>query len=236
MYHAQKTLNQFSLRDGCSASMLVIEYSGSENQTSRAIHARPDACRGLVKLGKLLSRWVARLQALRTGLVSSLNARRWLQSCDQVGAKVRVFWRPHIENRGRITLGSRVRLNSNWAPIELVSGPKGVIEIGDGVYINYGSMISARQQVRIGSNVMIGNYCIVADTETPGIGDIPQGPSIEPRAVEIGDGAWLAARVTVLPGSRIGANAVIAAGSVVAGDIPEGSIAGGIPARVLRAG
>jgi acetyltransferase-like isoleucine patch superfamily enzyme len=52
--------------------------------------------------------------------------------------------------------------------------------------------------------------------------------------VEIGDGVWLAARVTVLPGSRIGAGAVIAAGSVVAGDIPAGNVAGGIPARILR--
>jgi acetyltransferase-like isoleucine patch superfamily enzyme len=159
-----------------------------------------------------------------------------LRGCDQVGANTRTFWRPNIENQGRIVIGARVRLNSNWAPIELVSGPHGVIDIGDGVYINYGSMISAHLRVRIGSNVMVGNYCIVADTETPGIGDPPGGPSIEPRPVEIGDGAWLAARVTVLPGSRIGAGAVIAAGSVVAGDIPPGHLAGGIPARILRAG
>jgi acetyltransferase-like isoleucine patch superfamily enzyme len=83
---------------------------------------------------------------------------------------------------------------------------------------------------------MIGNYCIVADTEIPGIGDPPGGPQIEPRPVDIGDGAWLAARVTVLPGSRIGAGAVVAAGSVVSGEIPDGALAGGIPARILRAG
>jgi hypothetical protein len=135
-----------------------------------------------------------------------------------------------------MVLGARVRLNSHWAPIELVTGRSGVLEIGDGVFINYGSLISARLHVRIGSNVMIGNYSIVADTEVPGIGDPRDGPAIEPRAVEIGDGAWLAARVTVLPGTRIGAGAVIAAGSVVAGNIPDGAVAGGIPARILRAG
>jgi acetyltransferase-like isoleucine patch superfamily enzyme len=168
-------------------------------------------------------------------LTSSLGARIWLRSCNQVGAKTRTFWRPNIENRGRIVLGSRVRLNSNWAPIELVSGPNGVIDIGDGVFINYGSIISAQQHVRIGSNVMLGNFCIVADTEIPGIGEPAGAPSSEPRPVEIGDGAWLAARVTVLPGTRIGAGAVIAAGSIVAGDIPPGNVAGGIPARILRA-
>ena len=181
-----------------------------------------------------VSRWWSRLKAGPVWFESSLGARIWLRACNQVGANTRTFWRPNIENRGRIVLGSRVRLNSHWAAVELVSGPLGVIDIGDGVFINYGSMISAHRLVRIGANVMLGNYCIVADTETPGIGEPLGGPLIEPRPIEIGDGAWLAARVTVLPGARIGAGAVIAAGSVVAGDIPPGKVAGGIPARVLR--
>lgn len=184
---------------------------------------------------KAVSRWMTRLTRAPNWLASRFGAFLWLRECDQVGPNTRTFWRPNIENKGRILLGAHVRLNSNWAPIELATGPLGVIDIGDGVYINYGSIISAHQSVRIGSNAMIGNYCIVADTEIPGIGCPPGGPSMNSRPVEIGDGAWLAARVTVLPGARIGAGAVIAAGSVVAGDIPPGSVAGGIPARVLRA-
>jgi len=179
--------------------------------------------------------WRARLKAGPLWIMSSLGARFWLRDCDQVGANTRAFWRPNIENRGRIVIGAGVRLNSHWAPIELVSGPHGIIDISDGVYINYGSIISAHMRVRIGANVMVGNYCIIADTEIPGIGGPPGEPSIDPRPVEIGDGAWLATRVTVLPGSRIGAGAVIAAGSVVAGDITPGDVAGGIPARTLRA-
>jgi len=188
-----------------------------------------------VTANEKLSQWRARLQAGPAWLRSRLAAQLWLRDCDQVGAGTRTFRRPNIENRGRILLGARVRLNSYWAPVELVSGSDGTIDIGDSVFVNYGSMISAQQRVRIGSNVMIGNYCIIADTEIPGIGDPPGGPPTEPRPVEIGDGAWLAARVTVLPGARIGAGATIAAGSVVAGDIPAGAVAGGIPARVLRA-
>jgi len=102
------------------------------------------------------------------------------------------------------------------------------------VYINYGTLVSAQHLITIGANVMVGNYSIIADTEIPGISEPPGRPRIAPRSVEIGDGAWLAARVTVLPGARIGAGAVIAAGSVVAGEIPPGAVAGGIPARVLR--
>ena len=158
----------------------------------------------------------------------------WLRECDSVGAKTRTFFRPHIHNRGRIDIGRGVRLNSNWAPLELVTGPRGAIEIADGVYINYGTLISAQERVRIGANVMVGNYSIIADTDIPGIAEPAGAPTVEARPVEIGDGAWLAARVTVLPGARIGAGAVIAAGSVVAGEIPAGAVAGGIPARVLR--
>jgi acetyltransferase-like isoleucine patch superfamily enzyme len=159
----------------------------------------------------------------------------WLRGCDSVGANTLTFFRPHVENRGRITIGSKVRLNSNWAPLELSTGPAGAIEIGDGAYINYGTLISAQTLVRIGRDVMIGNYSIIADTEIPGIDEPGGRPVIDARPVEIGDGAWLAARVTVLPGSTIGARAVIAAGSIVAGEIPAGAIAGGIPARVIRA-
>jgi acetyltransferase-like isoleucine patch superfamily enzyme len=187
-----------------------------------------------VTMREQAARWMARLQSVPSWLTSVLGARIWLRTCDRVGARARAFKRPNIENRGRIVLGSRVRLNSGWAPVELVTGPAGSIEIGDNVFLNYGVMISAQQRVRIGSNIMIGNYCIVADTEIPGIGNPPGGPAIEPRPVEIGDGAWLAARVTVLPGTRIGAGASIAAGSVVAGEIPPNCVAGGIPARVLR--
>jgi acetyltransferase-like isoleucine patch superfamily enzyme len=165
---------------------------------------------------------------------SRLSARVWLSACDMVGAGTKVFGRPHVENQGRIVIGRRVRISCDWAPVELVTGPHGVIEIADGAFINYGSLISARKRVRIGAAVMVGNYSIIGDTDVPGIGEPRPCPSGEPREIEIGDGAWLAARVTVLPGTTIGAGAVIAAGSVVAGDIPPGAVAGGIPARVLK--
>jgi acetyltransferase-like isoleucine patch superfamily enzyme len=182
-----------------------------------------------------LVRLLGRVAEAPSWLRSRVMAVYWLRECDTVGPKTRTFFKPHIHNRGRIEIGRNVRLNSNWAPLELVTGPHGRIEIADGVYINYGTLISAQERVRIGANVMVGNYSIIADTDIPGIAEPPGAPVMQARPVEIGEGAWLAARVTVLPGARIGAGAVIAAGSVVAGDIPAGAVAGGIPARVLKA-
>ncbi len=51
--------------------------------------------------------------------------------------------------------------------------------------------------------------------------------------VTIGDYAWIASRVTILPGVRIGRGAVVAAGSVVTKDVGELAIVAGVPARVI---
>ena len=52
--------------------------------------------------------------------------------------------------------------------------------------------------------------------------------------IVIEDDVWLGFGVIVLDGVRIGKGAVIGAGSVVTKDIPEGAIAAGIPARVIK--
>lgn len=51
--------------------------------------------------------------------------------------------------------------------------------------------------------------------------------------VKIEDYVWIASRVTILPGVRVGRGAVIASGAVVTKDVPERSIVGGVPAKVI---
>ena len=155
-----------------------------------------------------------------------------LRACNAVGVGVRCGGRVIVKSQGWISVGDEVRFNSFLSPIELFAGPGARIEIGRDVDINYGTLISAKRRVKIGDRVMMGNHCIIADSDQPGM--LGAGSSDDPRPVEIGDGAWLAVRVTVLPGAKIGAGAVVTAGSVVAGEIPPGVVAGGIPARVFR--
>jgi FkbH-like protein len=157
--------------------------------------------------------------------------RMLLAGCDSVGAWTRVTGRPRVENRGRIEIGSRTKLVCDFAPVELRTGPGGRIHIGDQGAINFGTAISAARSVEIGDRASIGPYCLISDVD---LGDLDAADPARAEPVHIGDGVWLASRVTVLPGSRIGDGAVITAGSVVAGEIPPRVVAGGNPARVLR--
>jgi acetyltransferase-like isoleucine patch superfamily enzyme len=172
--------------------------------------------------------------AAKTGryLRESVTALLCLRPCTRVGVHARVVGFTRVVNRGRIELGDDVRLISRWTPIELSTQPGGSISIGDGSAINYGTIVSAASKVTIGRRAMIGNYCVIADTQVPGT---PADARDVAAPIEIGDDVWLAVRVTVLPGSKIGSGAVISAGSVVDGEIPAGALAGGVPARVLRA-
>jgi acetyltransferase-like isoleucine patch superfamily enzyme len=54
------------------------------------------------------------------------------------------------------------------------------------------------------------------------------------HGIVVGDNVWLGTGAKVLDGSRIGSHAVVGAGAVVTADVPEGAIAAGVPARVLR--
>jgi FkbH-like protein len=174
---------------------------------------------------------LTRLREDAAYIAEAASGRLQFRNCDSVGAWVRVIGRVHVDNRGRIDIGSRTRVVCDFAPVDLLTGPHGAIRIGGQGSINFGTVISATRRVTIGDRVAIGPYCIISDTE---LGD-PQGPDvIGAEPVEIGDGAWLASRVTVLPGARIGPGAVITAGSVVTGEVPPRVVAGGNPARVLR--
>lgn len=54
------------------------------------------------------------------------------------------------------------------------------------------------------------------------------------RPITIGSVCWIGARATILPGATVGYGCTIGAGAVVSGNIPEYSVAVGVPARVVK--
>ncbi|HET9450363.1 MAG TPA: phosphopantetheine-binding protein, partial [Aggregicoccus sp.] len=96
----------------------------------------------------------------------------------------------------------------------------------------HGAAIAAHARVSVGNRVQLGAFVMVMDTDFHDAVNRDQLPEGQP--ILIGHAVRIGSRVTVLRGSVIGEGAQIEAGSVVSGEIPAHTVAGGVPARVLR--
>lgn len=52
--------------------------------------------------------------------------------------------------------------------------------------------------------------------------------------IHIKQNAWIGAGAYILPGVTVGENAIVAAGAVVSKDVPDNTVVGGIPAKVIK--
>ena len=111
---------------------------------------------------------------------------------------------------------------------------RGDVAFGDNCTLNAGAItmgkVTIGNDVRIASGaVLVGFNHVFEDNEKP---IWHQGSTSEGLVIE--DDVWIGTNVTILDGVTVGAHSVIAAGAVVAKDIPPWSIVGGVPARVIR--
>lgn len=114
---------------------------------------------------------------------------------------------------------------------------RGILLLSNNVYVGRNSHIVCFDRISIGSNVRIGENVSIHD-ENHIFEPLPL--SLEDRKkytvspVEIGDRVWVGAGVIVLPGSIIGHDTVVAAGSVVRGKLEPESLYAGVPAKFVR--
>ncbi len=111
------------------------------------------------------------------------------------------------------------------------------LEICDNAYIGHRVHIIACGKMKIGKNVMIADGVYISDN-LHGFEDISlpvaRQPLKHPGPVTIEDEAWIGENVSILPNVTIGRHSVVGANSVVTKDIPEYSVAVGIPAKVIK--
>jgi acetyltransferase-like isoleucine patch superfamily enzyme len=106
------------------------------------------------------------------------------------------------------------------------------IKIGKNVFINHACSFLDLGGITIEDDVLIG----------PRVNLITENHPIDPatrryldlKCIVIRRNAWIGAGATILPGVTVGVNSIVAAGAVVTRDVPDNTIVGGVPAKVLR--
>ena len=103
--------------------------------------------------------------------------------------------------------------------------------------------IAKRFSCDCGKNIFVGddffgNFNLtILDIRTVGHPLSPKkrrGNMAHAEPVRIGNDVWIGGNVTIMPGITIGNNVVIAAGAVVTKDVPDNSLVGGVPAKLIK--
>ncbi|GAC1441467.1 MAG: hypothetical protein NVSMB55_09310 [Mycobacteriales bacterium] len=156
------------------------------------------------------------------------HVRRVLRTARKIGRDPVILGDPVVDAPD-LELGDNVKIWSAHRQT-LISGP-GRIRIGNGAFINAGTILYSELAITIGDDVALSNEVYVMDTPSHGL----EGRDPVAKPIVIGDGTWVGARGIVLPGVTVGSRVVVAAGSVVTRDVPDEVLVAGNPARVVRA-
>lgn len=106
------------------------------------------------------------------------------------------------------------------------------ITVGKNVFINSGCCFQDQGGIEIGDNVLIGQQVVIATLNHDLIPE--KRANMLPAPVRIGNGVWIGAHATILAGVTVGNGAVVAAGAVVTKDVPENTVVGGVPAKIIK--
>lgn len=108
------------------------------------------------------------------------------------------------------------------------------IEIKNGAFINHNTFINCDEKVTIGNNVYIA-FDVLITTNSHEVGNPTQRAQGTRRLpIAIGDGSWIGARATILPGVSIGEGCIIAAGAVVVKNCEANGLYAGVPAKRIK--
>ena len=108
------------------------------------------------------------------------------------------------------------------------------LHLGDSVFVNAECCFDCSAPITVGDRVQFA-YQVTLVTGGHKIGEHDsRAGEHDPKPIEIGEGAWIGARAMILPGVKIGAGAVVAAGAIVTKDVAPDTVVAGVPASVIR--
>ncbi|MEI6435913.1 MAG: DapH/DapD/GlmU-related protein [Bacteroidota bacterium] len=154
----------------------------------------------------------------------------------KLGEKCSALTHAVLRNGKEVVMGNGSSISGYCNIFPREPGYDGKFIMGAGSNIGDNTIIDTSDDVVIGQLVAVGPSCIFYTHDH----DYESNPAaawkggVKTGTIVIEDGAWVGARVTLLPGITIGKNAVIAAGSVVTKSVPAGQIFAGIPAKSIK--
>lgn len=179
---------------------------------------------------KYLYYWFFRMQP------GVINGRCLIHSKPKFYAPVRCDGSGNVEIGAAVTFGYGLAPRSgNGEILVQARASNSVVKIGRNTSFSNNVSIISNEQIEIGEDCLIGDFCSffdcdfhVIDPQTRRMGHGSVGKIV------IGNNVWFGSRVIVQKGVSIGNNSIIAPNSVVTQCIPENSIAAGVPAKVIR--
>ena len=141
-----------------------------------------------------------------------------------------------LDAKGSTNAGIRLENGVFVGRNTILSCKNGDIVLDEDANVGFNVEVFSAARVRVGKRVLIAAYTyLVGGDHLFDRTDVPvlhQGRTA--RGIEVDDNVWLGAHVVVTDGARVGKDAIVGAGSVVIGEIPEFQIAAGAPARIIR--
>jgi len=143
-----------------------------------------------------------------------------------------VVYGPNIHLGKNVTIAAGNGFQTNLTTVSY-GGHEGNIRIGDNVMIMNGVRISSANEIIIGDDCLIANFCYIMDADWHDINDRTLSPG-KNMPVVLEKGVWLGDSSIICKGVRIGENSIVGAGSVVRNDIPPNVVVIGNPAKIVK--
>jgi len=106
--------------------------------------------------------------------------------------------------------------------------------LGDRAFLNAMCAVIDNNEVRIGDHVMIGPLVQIYTAAHLLEAEARNRGAEVARPIVVEDNVWVGGGAILLPGVRVGRNAVVGAGAVVSRSVPANTVVAGNPARVIR--